>query len=85
MPVESAGDLTSDERLALLPELHAMGYQAGPAPGHARAFGKSDEPHVRKLYACASQLIRDGAIAPRDPASWLRKFTKRLTGVDDPR
>jgi hypothetical protein len=37
------------------------------------------------LYACAYQLIRDGAIAPRDPARWLRLFTKKLTGCDDPR
>jgi hypothetical protein len=84
-PVESAGDMTSDERAALLQELRAMGFEAGPPPGQERAFGKSSEPHVRKLYACAYQLIRDGAIAPRDPACWLRKFTKRLTGVDDPR
>ena len=83
--VESAGDMTQDERLALLQELQAMGFEAGPPPGQARVFGKSDEPHVRKLYACAYQLIREGAIAPREPASWLRKFTKRLTGVDDPR
>lgn len=84
-PVKSSGDMTSVERKALIQKMQSMGAHSGPAKGEKRIFGDSNEPHVRKLYACAYQLIRDGAIAPRDPARWLRKFTKRLTGVEDPR
>lgn len=84
-PVDSAGAMTSAERQALLQELRRMGYQAGPPQGERPVFGRTDEPHVKKLYACAYQLIRDGAIAPSDPARWLRKFTKKITGVEDPR
>ncbi len=48
-------------------------------------MGESSEPHHKKLYACFNQIIRDGAIAPRDPAASLRKFVKRLTGIEDTR
>jgi len=84
-PVDSAAAMTSVERKALIQELHRLGGHSGPPKGEKRIFGESKEPHVRKLYACAYQLIRDGATAPRDPARWLRKFTKALTGVEDPR
>lgn len=84
-PVDSAGALTAAERQALLQELRRLGYQAGPPQGEQPLFGKTDEPHVKKLFACANQILRDGAIAPADPARWLRKFTKRLTGIEDPR
>jgi hypothetical protein len=84
-PVTSSGDMTSAERKALLQKMQSMGAHSGPPKGEKPMFGDSNEPHVRKLFACAEQLIRDGAIAPSDPARWLRKFVKRLTGVEDPR
>jgi hypothetical protein len=84
-PVTSSGDMTSAERKALLQKMQSMGAHSGPPKGEKPIFGDSNEPHVRKRYACAYQLNRDGAIAPSNPARWLRKFVKRLTGVEVPR
>jgi hypothetical protein len=78
--------MTRIEGQAAVQELTRLGVQFGPPKGEKRRLlGESSEPHVRKLYACFNQLIRDGAIAPSNPAATLRKFTKRLTGVEDPR
>jgi hypothetical protein len=84
-PVTSSGDMTSVERKALIQKMQSIGAHSGPPKGEKWIFGDSNEPHIRKLFACAYQLIRDGAIAPSNPARWLRKFVKRLTGVEDPR
>ena len=80
--VESSARMTAVERRALIQEMERLGARFVPAD---RIFGESKEPHILKLFACAYQLIKDGAIAPSDPARWLRKFVKRLTGIADPR
>jgi phage gp16-like protein len=82
-PVDSAANMTSAERKALLQELGQLGYQARPPQSEDGDWIETDIPHVKKLLACAYQLIRDGAIAPTDRTQWLRKFVKRITGIDD--
>lgn len=63
-PVDSAANMTSAERKALLQELGRLGYQARPPQSEDGDWIETDILHVKKLLACAYQLIRDGAIAP---------------------
>jgi hypothetical protein len=84
----SAADLTMPERHALLDEFKRLGFQAAPPRDRADDWIAIDDSHpgaehLRKLLACAHQLERIGAVKSDSTKQWLRKFVKRLTGVDD--
>ncbi len=84
---DSSGEMTEAERRALLDEFARKGYQSAPprerqddwitiSPNHPGAA------HLRKLLACAYELERIGAVKSGSTKVWLRKFVKKITGVD---
>jgi len=84
---DSSGEMTEAERLALLDEFARKGFRPAPpisrqddwitiSPNHPGAA------HLRKLLACAYELERIGAVKTGSTKVWLRKFVKKITGVD---
>jgi len=82
--VRSSGQMTARERRALLDELKRLGFQDAPAKnaGAPEDWIETDVPHLRKLLACWRDLERLGVIQATRRKSKLRRFVKRMTGVE---
>jgi len=82
--VSSSADMTAAERHALLDEFKRLGFQDAPAKsaGAPEEWIETDVPHLRKLLACWRDLERAGVIRPVRRKLKLRRFIKRMTGVE---
>jgi len=82
--VRSSALMTAQERHALLDELKRLGFQDAPAKnaGRPEDWIETDVPHLRKLLACWRDLERLGVIQPTKRKSKLRRFVRRMTGVE---
>jgi phage gp16-like protein len=86
-PVYSAGAMTQAERRALLDEFARMGFRAAPPAGREDDWIRIDPnhpgaQHLKKLLACAYDLERIGAVRADSTGRWLRKFVRKITGVE---
>jgi hypothetical protein len=85
---DSAADMTIAELEAAVEELTRKGFRPAPPRDKTDDFIEFDpkDPatrHLKKLTACWFDLIRIGAIQTKSAKRSLRKFIKKLTGVDD--
>ncbi len=82
--VRSSALMTAQERRALLDELKRLGFQDAPAKnaGAPEDWIETDVPHLRKLLACWRDLERLGVISPTRRKTKLRRFVRRMTGVE---
>lgn len=81
--VTSSGEMNAAERRALLNRLTKMGFRAAPPRGRESDWIETKIPHLRKVLAQWFDLVRIGAVQTESAKRSLRKFVKKMTGVDN--